>query len=254
MVAASRAFAEDGSGFGGEVVGAHRATLATAHRSTRVARVTKRLQFGGPWQSSRSRAPNDARTAYSTTVPKIIGGSLEEHRAATRRQVFAALVELLADRPFDAITMADLAARADVGRTSMYNHFKDKEAVVVAFATDETARYLDQLQESLASQTSPTERLETYVRHHVDTSADFHIGLGPELRAILSPESAMAMREHVVAVEQVLRQILKDGVDQGEFAIEDIDATVSLLHATLSARHASADITTKFVLAAVSAN
>jgi AcrR family transcriptional regulator len=186
-------------------------------------------------------------------VPKIIGGSLEAHREATRRRVFDALIELMADRPFDAITMADLAARADVGRSSLYNHFKDKEAVVVAFATDETDRYLAQLRDSLASQRTPSERLETYVRHHVDTSADFHIGLGPELRAILSPESAMAMREHVVAVEQVLRQILLDGVAAGEFRIDDIDATVSLLHATLSARHASADITTRFVLAAVSA-
>jgi len=186
-------------------------------------------------------------------VPKIIGDSLEEHRAATRRRVFDALVELMADRPFDAITMADLAARAGVGRSSLYNHFKDKEAVVVAFATDETDRYLEQLQASLASQTTPTARLETYVRHHVDTSADFHIGLGPELRAILSPQSAMDMRQHVVAVEQVLRQILQDGQESGEFQIDDVDATVSLLHATLSARHASADLTTRFVLGAVSA-
>ncbi len=184
-------------------------------------------------------------------MPKIIGGSLSEHRAATRRRVFDALVELLADRPFDAITMADIAAHADMGRSALYNHFKDKEAVVVAFATDETDRYLEQLQESLASQDSPTRRLETYVRHHVDTSADFHIGLGPELRAILSPESAMAMREHVVAVEQVLRQILADGAASGEFVVPDLDATVSLVHATLSARHASADTTTRFVLAAV---
>ncbi|MCD9155318.1 TetR/AcrR family transcriptional regulator [Aeromicrobium duanguangcaii] len=187
-------------------------------------------------------------------MPKIIGESLEEHRVAMRRRVFDALVELLQDRPFDAITMADLAAHAKVGRSSLYNHFKDKEAVVVAFATEETGRYLDQLNESLANQTTPTARLETYVRHHVDTSKDFHIGLGPELRAMLSPESVMAMREHVVAVEQVLRQILIDGAAQGEFAVDDVDAIVSLLHATLSARHASADTTTRFVLAAVSAD
>jgi len=71
---------------------------------------------------------------------------------------------------------------------------------------------------------------------------------------MLSPESVMAMREHVVAVEQVLRQILIDGAAQGEFVVDDVDAIVSLLHATLSARHASADTTTRFVLAAVSAD
>lgn len=186
-------------------------------------------------------------------MPKIIGSSLQEHRAATRRRVFDALVDLLADRPFDAITMADIAQRADVGRSALYNHFKDKEAVIVAFATDETDRYLAQLQELLQARDTPTGRLETYVRHHVDTSADFHIGLGPELRTMLSPESAMAMREHVVVVEQVLREILIDGAASGEFVVPDASATVSLVHATLSARHASADTTVRFVLAAVTA-
>lgn len=190
-------------------------------------------------------------SGYASCVPKIIGSSLTEHRAATRRRVFEALVELLSDRPFDAVTMADLAARAEVGRSALYNHFRDKEAVVVAFATEETDRYLEQLQQLLADRDSPTGRLEAYVRHHVDTSAEFHIGLGPELRAMLSPESARAMREHVVAVEDVLRQILADGAASGEFAIEDVGATVSLVHATLAARHASADTTAAFVLAAV---
>lgn len=184
-------------------------------------------------------------------MPKIIGSSLSEHRAATRRRVFGALVELLADRPFDAITMADLAAHAQVGRSALYNHFKDNEAVVVAFATEETDRYLGQLQALLSGEESPTRRLEIYVRHHVDTSAEFHIGLGPELRAMLSPASALAMRDHVVAVEQVLRQILADGAAAGEFAIDDPDATVALIHATLSARGASAGATTRFVLGAV---
>lgn len=215
--------------------------------------MTKRLRSGARHRSD-GAADRVAEGAYSTDVPKIIGDSLEEHRATMRRRVFDALVELLRERPFDLITMADLAARAEVGRSSLYNHFKDKEAVVVAFATDETSRYLDELNISLADQTTPTGRLETYVRHHVETSKDFHIGLGPELRAMLSPESVTAMREHVVAVEQVLRQILIDGVAAGEFVVDDIDATVSLLHATLSARHASADTTTRFVLAAVSAS
>ncbi|GAA2087500.1 TetR/AcrR family transcriptional regulator [Aeromicrobium tamlense] len=213
--------------------------------------MTKWLRFGGRSRAAPRRAPA-GEGAYSTDVPKIIGDSLEEHRATMRRRVFDALVELLRERPFDLITMADLATHAGVGRSSLYNHFKDKEAVVVAFATDETSRYLEQLNASLADRTTPTERLETYVRHHVDTSKDFHIGLGPELRAMLSPESVTAMREHVVAVEQVLRQILIDGVASGEFTVDDVDATVSLLHATLSARHASADTTTRFVLAAVS--
>lgn len=184
-------------------------------------------------------------------MPKISGGSLEAHRAAIRGRVFDALVRLLQDRPFAQITMAQLAAEADVGRSALYNHFKDKDAVVLAFATDETERYLDQLTEQLTRAGTPTERLRAYVRHHVEAESEFHLGLAPELGAMLSVESRLAMREHVVAVEKVLQGILDDGVASGEFGLIDLDSAVSLIHATLQARRSSPDATVAFVLNAV---
>ncbi|MGB0189494.1 MAG: TetR/AcrR family transcriptional regulator, partial [Nocardioides sp.] len=76
-------------------------------------------------------------------------GSLAEHRAQIHQRVFAAFADLLAERSFDAITMAQIAAGAEVGRTTIYHHFPDKESVVVAFATHETSRYLQRLEEVL---------------------------------------------------------------------------------------------------------
>ena len=67
-------------------------------------------------------------------MPRIRGTSLAEHRAATRQQVFAALARLVAERGFAVLTMADLAEAAEVGRSSLYNHFRDLEAVVDANA------------------------------------------------------------------------------------------------------------------------
>lgn len=184
-------------------------------------------------------------------MPKIVGGSLEAHRAATRDRVFDALVRLLQDRPFAQITMAQLAAEAGVGRSALYNHFKDKDAVVLAFATDETERYLEHLTEQLAQAGTPTERLRAYVLHHVAAESTFHLGLAPELGAMLSVESRLAMREHVVAVERVLREILTDGAAAGEFDVPDLGSAVPLIHATLQARHATAEATVAFVLNAV---
>src|SRR4051812_20858985 len=116
-------------------------------------------------------------------MPKIIGGSLEQHRQQTRRLVFDALTSLLAERSFDAITMADLAAVAGIGRTAIYNHFTDKDAVVVAFASAETDRYLDRLATALAAATDPADAMRIYVRAHLDSSEEFHFGFGPELYA-----------------------------------------------------------------------
>ena len=149
--------------------------------------------------------------------------------------------------------MADLAEAADVGRSSLYNHFRDLEAVVVAYAGEETDRYLTALRAALDEAESPSQRLTSYVRHHVATAGDFHLGFGPELAALLSPEAMRELRGHIVLVEVVLREILAQGVATGEFVVGDLDATVSLIHATLNARHASADTTAAFVHAAVSA-
>lgn len=186
-------------------------------------------------------------------MPRIRGASLAEHRVATRARVFAAFAGLMTQRGFDAITMADLAEAAGVGRTSLYNHFRDKEAVVVAFASEETARYLVALEQALAAADSPPARLEAYVRHHVRATSEFHLGFGPELTALLSPEAVRELRRHIVSVEAALREILAEGMASGEFAITDLNGTVSLIHAALNARHASADTTAAFVRAAVSA-
>lgn len=196
---------------------------------------------------------NGGHLPYITGVPKIIGSSLAEHRAATRQRVFDALVALLETRSFDAISMADLAAEAGIGRTSIYNHFPDKDAVIGGFASSETSRYLDRLAEVLDGFDDPVERLRLYVRHHIETQGEQHFGFGPEIYAQLSPATLVAIREHVVEVETVVRTILADGVSTGAFRVEDPDAAVALIHACLQPRHVSADSVAEFVLRALRA-
>ncbi len=186
-------------------------------------------------------------------MPKIIGGSLEEHRTVTRQRVFDALVTLLDAHAFEAISMADLAAEAGIGRTAIYNHFPDKEAVIVGFAGSETSRYLARLDQVLAGAEGPRERLATYVRHHIETQGEQHFGFGPEIHSQLSRAALVEIRDHVVAVEGVVRGILAAGVAAEEFRIDDMDACVALIHACLQPRHLPAEVVAGFVLKAVQA-
>lgn len=190
---------------------------------------------------------------YITTMPKIIGGSLEEHREQTRRRVFEALTSLLAQRSFDGLTMADLAAEAGIGRTAIYNHFADKDAVVVAFASAETSRYLDRLGKALEHADGPADAMRVYVDEHLSSSEEFHFGFGPELYGMLSRESIAEIREHVMAVESVLRGIIDDGVAAGVFTVEDVTSTMSLVHACLSTRRVTPAAVERFVLRALGA-
>ena len=184
-------------------------------------------------------------------MPRISGESLQEHREQLRRRVFEAFAELMAERSFDAISMAALAERAEVGRTSIYHHFPDKEAVVVAFASHETERYLDELRSALDTSTDPVQRLRLYLHHQLAAGQQFHMGLGMQLVGMLSGEALHAIREHVVAVEDVLRGLLEDGVAAGVFDVPDLAATMSLVHAALAPRDVSPEQVDRFVLRAL---
>jgi AcrR family transcriptional regulator len=181
-------------------------------------------------------------------VPKITASSVGEHREDVQRRVFDAFATLMAGQSFDAITMAKLAAAADIGRTAIYHHFADKEAVVVAFATHETGRYIDGLRTELATTDDPVERLSVYINYQLNTGQQFHIGLGPQLYGALSPDALRAIRDHVLAIEDVLRKILRDGAAVGRFVIEDETASVSLIHACLAPRDLPAPVIARFVL------
>lgn len=184
-------------------------------------------------------------------MPRISANSLDQHREKIRQSVFDALTSLLEEKSFDAITMAQLAAKAGMGRTAIYHHFPDKEAVVVEFASHETDRYVNRLQEVLAEADDPVERIRIYVHHHLVAGEQFHMGLGTQFYGLLSDASRLAIREHVLDVERVLRELIEAGIEAGAFVVDDIHATMSLIHACLSPRHLQPEAIERFILRAL---
>lgn len=107
-------------------------------------------------------------------MPKIMGNSLAEHRERTRTALFGALAELMGQRSFDKITLSDVAAHAGVGRTAVYNHFADKEDLLLAFMEDEVERYAAELTRALEGTEDPIDRLRVYVRQQALIKRQFH--------------------------------------------------------------------------------
>ncbi len=50
----------------------------------------------------------------------------------TRRNLTEALISLILERGYDATTVQDILDRADVGRSTFYAHFRDKEALLLS--------------------------------------------------------------------------------------------------------------------------
>ncbi|WP_022917847.1 TetR/AcrR family transcriptional regulator [Ruania albidiflava] len=169
-------------------------------------------------------------------MPKIIGSTLAEHRERVRTKLFTALSELMAETGFDAVSMADIAARAGVGRTSVYNHFPDKEAVLLGFIEHETRQYVQALAESLEHVHDPEEQLRVYVREQINLKSVYHLAPGPDLRSVVSSGTQARLREHVTQVTALLTEILEHGIATGRLPDQDVEAVVPLINACLSGR------------------
>jgi len=66
----------------------------------------------------------------SQTVSEVRG--LDRRIQRTRRLLHHAILELIHERGWDAITVQDVCERADVGRSTFYVHFADKEDLLIS--------------------------------------------------------------------------------------------------------------------------
>jgi len=167
-------------------------------------------------------------------VPKIIAGSLTEHREETRRRLFTALATLMEERGFDAISLTDIAREAGIGRTAVYNHVTDKESLLLAYITHETEQYLASLEQALEGVADPVDQLRLYIRYQLRMRRSLHMPAG--LRAAVSPTTQVRLREHAAPVEALLRRILTAGIACGAFAPQPVDLSVTLINTCLSMR------------------
>ncbi|QKD79041.1 MULTISPECIES: TetR/AcrR family transcriptional regulator [Actinomyces] len=196
-------------------------------------------------------------------MPKIMGSSLAEHRERTRNALFESLSLLMSQRSFDKITLSDVASRAGVGRTAVYNHFADKEDLLLAFMEHEVVRYSEELSIALAGIEDPLDRLRVYVRQQALLKRHFHFPTTGPLASSVSRNTAGRLRAHGGLISQMLASILSDAMDEGLIPRQDPGMLIPLLNACVmggrptpqdpAARAAYLDALDIFVLRAVGA-
>ncbi|MFP5068144.1 TetR/AcrR family transcriptional regulator [Pseudonocardia nantongensis] len=169
-------------------------------------------------------------------MPKVIGGSLATHRRQVRERVFAALRAQLYTGGFDTVTLSGIAAAAGVGRSAMYNHFPDRQALLVAFVEDEAAGYVTDLDAALAGVTSPTERLAVFARMQLRRLAEFHLPPGQALAGALDDQAYRRIAAHADPIGDRLTAILAAGAADGSMTADDAGLLAGMVAAALSSR------------------
>lgn len=196
-------------------------------------------------------------------MPRLVGGNLNEHREHQLTLLFDSFRNLLYERGYDGLTLADVARDAGLARTAIYNYFPDKSSLLVSYAMRETDRFVEQLDEALRSVDNPVDQLRTYIRLQLGYFAANHLPPGPTLQLLLPDSAAKDVLEHVSALERRLYDIVRRGRDRRYLRAEDLDATVAMIAACVGraggdsddAEHlrTAIDATESFVLRAVGA-
>ncbi|KQZ12998.1 TetR family transcriptional regulator [Mesorhizobium sp. Root554] len=149
----------------------------------------------------------------------------------TEAAIRDAATGLIARFGYEAMSMRQLAAEVGVQAAALYRYFPTKEDLLFALMRGHMEALADAWQEARPSSRDPVIRLAAYVENHIA----FHVRRrhsthvsNMELRS-LSPERLTHILKMRAAYEKELRAILRDGAEQGLFAIEDTGLTAMAL-------------------------
>ncbi|MDQ0425433.1 TetR/AcrR family transcriptional regulator [Cellulomonas iranensis] len=105
-------------------------------------------------------------------MPRITAASVPEHREAQRRAILDATRALLTERPDVEPTFADVAARAGLGRSSIYHYFPSREDLFRAVVVDALPRWREAVTAATDAAGTPLDKVVAYADANLTLVAD----------------------------------------------------------------------------------
>ena len=157
-------------------------------------------------------------------MPRIRAESFEEHKTLTRRDILEAAAALFRAQGYNDTCLGDIAGHVGIGRTTLYEYFADKEAILVSLVHQELPGLMEELVSDLPEEANSRERLAILIERGLAFVSDEE-RLGSMLMRELPNISKQAQREvrqaHDGLAAAVVR-VCREGIESGEF--RDLDA------------------------------
>ena len=151
----------------------------------------------------------------------------------TREKFIEVARQLFARKGVENTTMNDIASASDKGRRTIYTYFKSKREIFNAVIASETDELLSRLRNIIAKDSSAKEKLVRYIDCRFDTMSEI-VSRNGSLRAGFFRDVRKVDRARRLITDKesmLLKQILKQGVEEGVFKIKDLDsASVVITH------------------------
>jgi AcrR family transcriptional regulator len=140
----------------------------------------------------------------------------DDGNASAEDRIVASAMALIEEQGLAAVTISEVAKGAGVARQTVYNHFDDVDAIVLAILGRQDVMDGPRVGALLDTAETPTEKIDLYVRHAIATQ-DL-VGSAMALRSSLGPEAREQLDAHRAAAGETLIAIVADGVREGSLA------------------------------------
>jgi AcrR family transcriptional regulator len=156
----------------------------------------------------------------------------EEDLNQRRHQVFDASISLFLSNGFQETTMREIAAAAQVGKSTLYDYFKTKDEILIALVEDAIEDLIAQAQQIVRQDIPVTERLHQLLHAHLEylmANKEFYVRLTYEVqRLALDSQQRIQIKRH--AYQDLICRLIEEAVQEGVFRpVDSLLATRTIL-------------------------
>lgn len=171
----------------------------------------------------------------------IVTSLRERKKATTRRQILDAAVRLFSERGFEAPTIDEIAAAAETGKGTIYNYFRTKEDILVAYLAEQEGRVQKRMAHLLKRKLDPVSFLTLYLREQFRLKRPYRAFTRVFLSQVVLRGDAIApyLAAMQPAIDETLRSLFESLRTRGhireDLEIEALVHVFKTLHFGLSA-------------------
>ena len=143
----------------------------------------------------------------------------QEAQTKRRREIFNAAVNIFLKQGFQETSIGEIAEAAGIGRSTLYDYFKNKDDILVFFVEEEVSELTRRTEEISLQSSNLVEKLRQTMLIHLEFLAqnkELYLKLMMETMQ-LSLESQQRIQLKRYAYQDLLRSIIEQGVQQGVF-------------------------------------
>ena len=152
-------------------------------------------------------------------MPRIRAENIEAHKELQRREILEATHALLAEGGSADIPLGDVAARVGIGRTTLYEYFRDRDDLIASLVEETLPGVIADLIAGIPGGLGTEDRLRRLIRATVEFVVDDPV-LGLILHRELPRLSTEAQERIRVAHSELSREmgsLYMAGVTEGRF-------------------------------------